>query len=115
MAKFNTTNFEKILLGAGLALVILAIVYVYVTNRQADGGMISLVGILVSGLVARKGLSYWKPDRYGSNTTNTNNPIIVNAPSVQDINTTAVDCNTTTTNTTNWTTINANTDENGSV
>lgn len=76
--EIDWTNFEKVLMGTSLVAVVSSLVYVYLTTHLSDGGMVSLVGVLVGGLIARKGLSYFKPERYRHNEVSAVEPMFTN-------------------------------------
>ncbi|QZY57174.1 hypothetical protein [Crassaminicella profunda] len=78
MAKFKTflndTNglterdFEKVTTGVLFILTVLSVLYRYLRYAETNKDIIYLVSILGSLFVIRKGISYFKPDRYYQNT-----------------------------------------------
>jgi len=62
--KLVWADFEKILIGALLIVATLVVVYKFFLTGVSDQGMIYLIVSFLSAFVVRKGLTYWKPDRY---------------------------------------------------
>ncbi len=63
-------DFEKLILGVLLIIVVLAIVIKYILNDLANMDMVYLATMLGSLFVVRKAASYFKPDRYNAITNN---------------------------------------------
>jgi hypothetical protein len=57
-------DFEKIVLSLCLLATTAVSLYVYLTLGHIDTDMIYLVGLFLTAFITRKGLSYWKPERY---------------------------------------------------
>lgn len=66
-------DFEKLILGVLLIIVVLAIVIKYILNDLANMDMVYLATMLGSLFVVRKAASYFKPDRYNATTNNEEN------------------------------------------
>lgn len=65
---FSERDFEKLLLGFLVTLTIVIILLVYWLRGTVDSNLVYLSAIELTAFVARKGLSYIKPDRYYQNT-----------------------------------------------
>lgn len=60
----NWQNFEKIVVGILLVLIVLSALYRYLKTGDLHPGIIELVLIMVSSFIVRKGLSYFRPAHY---------------------------------------------------
>lgn len=78
---FDKSDFEKLITGLAYIILVIAIVYMFVKHQYTDYNIIGMC-VGAGGLfVARKGLSYFKPERYDGQ----NNSQIVQEP-IQEIN-----------------------------
>lgn len=69
---FNEKDFEKLVTGFLFIACVGAVIYKYLAANITNTDMIYLCAILGSLFVVRKGISYFKPDRYYQNTTGAN-------------------------------------------
>lgn len=61
---FTKEDFEKLTTGFLFIIGVLVVLYKYLIENETNTNMIYLVTILGSLFVVRKGISYFKPNRY---------------------------------------------------
>jgi hypothetical protein len=62
--KFNKNDFEKIVLGILSIISVLVTLYLTIKGSLSVNISLDLSKFLIGVFVVRKGISYWKPERY---------------------------------------------------
>jgi L-lactate permease len=69
--KMDWTHFEKVILGFLLIATTGAVIYNYLKVGNVGPEMPNIIGLFLAAFVVRKGLSYFKPNQYYENKSNT--------------------------------------------
>jgi hypothetical protein len=57
-------DYEKLVLSFAIVVLVLVTAYRYIYFGTIIYEMVSLIGLFLTAFVMRKGLSFWKPERY---------------------------------------------------